>query len=192
MRRSLGVALTLCPLLFGLAACGGSDSSGATSAARSTAPTTPAGSPTPDTPHYRTVQVGTRTERASRVAAHSYVADSVRLLAAPDSALGRHPTISGPALQSLLAMRREYASKNYHVVGRPEVVQQQVIRHQTHPERLVVAACLDNSGVKVLDSKDEPVATSPGPQRVMNLLTLEQRDGRWVVTRTTLPDDPTC
>jgi len=190
--RSLVAASAVCTLLLGLTACGGHGSEGAASAPRSTTPTTPTDSPSLTKPHYSTVKVPARTKRATRAAAHTFVADSVRLLAAPGSALGSHPAISGAALQDLIAMRDEYASKHYHVEGRPTIVSQQVIKQQQHPPRLVVAACVDNSSVTVLDKNGQPVTASRGPQRVMNLLTLTLRNGHWVVTRSSLPMNPTC
>ena len=185
-------ALVMSPLLLAVAACGSHDSTGAASAPRPTSSSTPTAGPTPRAPHYRAVKVDPHTLHATRAAARSYLAGSVRLLASPGGKPGRHPAISGSALQSLLVMRSDYASKHYRVVGSPRILTQQVIKHHAHPQRLVVAACLDNSAVKVLDKHGKPVATSPGPERVMNLLTLTLRDGRWVVTGTALPTDPTC
>ncbi len=182
-------AVAMCPVLLGVAACGSHQS---TAAPAPTISTTPTAGSTPQAPHYRSVEVDAHTLRASRSAARSYLTGSVGLLASPETKPGPHPAIAGSALQSLLAMRSDYASKHYRVVGRPTIVTQQVIKRQKRPPRLVIAVCLDNSDVKVLDKNGKPVTTSAGPERVMNLMTLTRRNSRWVVTASALPDNPTC
>lgn len=191
MREAVGAVVTA-GVLLGLTACGGHGSSGASSAPRTSAPTSPSSTPTLTAPHYKTVHVDARTRRASQATTRAYTAGSMLVLASPGGPLPHQDTVTGPALASLLAMRREYAAKHYRVVGRPKVVSEKVIGRRAHPPRLVVAACLDNSAVKVVDKHGTPVTTSPGPTRVMNLLTLVLRDGHWVVTRSTLPTNPTC
>jgi hypothetical protein len=190
MRARRVAAFATCLLV--LTACGGHSSSGASSAPRSTAPPSAGSSPTLNAPQYRAVKVSAATRRASQVAAHAYLAGSLQILASPGTKVERHQAIAGSALQDLLAMRREYAANHYRVVGRPQVVSQKIIKRQTHPTRLVVAACLDNSDVKVLNKKGKRVVRSQGTERVMNLLTLTLTSGRWVVTRTTLPANPSC
>ncbi|MGC4110227.1 MAG: hypothetical protein QM747_07340 [Nocardioides sp.] len=193
MREAVGATATAL-LLLGLTACGGHSGSDAGSSPRSSAPTTAPVAPTPTLKphHYRAIHVDAGTRRASVTSTHAYVVGSMRLLASPDSKATPETSIAGTALQSLLAMRREYASNHYRVVGRPEVVSQKVIKRQSDPERLVVAACLDNSAVKVLDKNGHRVKSSQGPQRVMNILTLTRRGGSWVVTGQDLPANPTC
>lgn len=191
--RTVATAAVATSLLLCLAACGGHDSSNASSSPRTSAPTSPGTTtPTLKAPHYRAVRVDASTLHASQATTHSYVAGSMALLASPQGKPASQPTIAGTALANLLEMRQEYADKHYRVVGRPKVVSQKVIRRQSHPERLVVAACLDNSKVKVLDKFGKPVTSSRGPERVMNLLTLTLRGGHWVVTKSALPDNPTC
>lgn len=192
----IGAVLASGAMLLGagllVSGCGGHGSEASPAASPGSAsPTQATASPSPH--HYRAVKVEPATKKASRRATAAYLSLSTKVLANPRQQAGHsHPLISGPAFEALQAMRTEYASKHYRVVGKPVVVSEKVIRRQTRPERLVVAACLDNSHVRVLDKSGEPVLTSRASVRSLNLLTLRKHGDHWVVEGTRFPDNPNC
>lgn len=193
MREAVG-AMATATLLLSLTACGGHDSS---DASRRHSHSTPPSAPPVTTPtfkpsHYHGVHVDATTRRAAHTTTQSYLAGFNRLLARPTHKRPHQQVIAGPALANLLEMRKEYAGKHYRVVGEPKIVSQKVIKRRAHPPLLVVATCLDNTAVKVLDKHGQQVTTSAGPARVMNLLTLVFRDGHWLVTHSSLPTNPAC
>lgn len=142
--------------------------------------------------HLKSVAVRPVTKQAADRATVAYLAASGRALADPRTKLGHHPAIRGPAWQSLIAMRSEYASKHYRVIGEPIVVSEKVVNRQLRPPRLVVAACLNNSRVHVLDKDGRAVPTPGAPARSLNLFTLERRAGHWFVIGSSFPNDPDC
>lgn len=118
-----------------------------------------------------------------------------RYLTATSSVLsGARPTAvtTGSALKGLRALREQYLSEHVHVVGRPTLVRQRVIRKMSKPPRLVVLACVDNSGVKVLNRHGKPLPGAAQTDRSLNLITLVRKSTRWVVSGTAFPDNPNC
>lgn len=192
----IGAVLASGAMLLGagllVSGCGGHGSEASPNASPGSAsPTQATASPSPQS--YRAVKVKPATKKASRRATAAYLSLSTTVLANPrQRAEHSHPLISGSAFEALQAMRTEYASKHYRVVGKPTVVSEKVIKRQTRPERLVVAACLDNSHVRVLDKSGEPVLTSRASARSLNLITLRKHGGHWVVESARFPDNPDC
>ena len=100
--------------------------------------------------------------------------------------------VTGPAEEALAGMVAEYAQSGWHVVGTPTFVSSVVVERTEDPETMAVAACLDSTGVRVVDTKGRDVPGSTTPPRTLNVFVLVREDDRWVVARQTLPDDPDC
>lgn len=150
-------------------------------------------STTPPTRDYDAVPVSRHAKKASRKATRAYVAYYTDALSMPSKKLVRSRIpLTGSALRSLLTLRTEYASKHYRVVGKSKVVSDKVIRYRQKPTLLVVAVCLDNSSVRVVDRDGNRVLTSNGPERVWNLLRIVRKSGKLVVTEASIPSRPDC
>lgn len=200
--RAVAAGCAALCLTLTLGACG--PSSGHPSDARPTGSSTPShpapaltppatDSPSPEAPtHLRSVTVRPVTKQAAHRATVAYLVASGKVLADPRTKLDHHSAVRGPAWQSLIAERTEFASKHYRVVGEPVVVSEKVVQRQLRPTQLVVAACLDNSRVRVLDRNGRTVPTPDASVRSLNLFTLERRAGHWFVVGSSFPSDPDC
>ncbi|QQC59996.1 hypothetical protein I6H58_03335 [Rothia kristinae] len=102
--------------------------------------------------------------------------------------------LSGSALEEALAELSEAQANGWRIEGRPRVVGQprmRTLEHDGAPARQL-AVCLDSSDVKVLDQAGKTLGTGSGPERVLNLYTLVQQDGTWMVAEHALPADTAC
>ncbi len=113
---------------------------------------------------------------------------SVRRSKAKDVATG----VTGTALAQLTNQAAELAESGRRVVGKPIIVRSVITGRTTNPATMTVSVCLDTSRVKLLDRSGRTVSGGSAPARTRNILTLVQRDGRWLVSGQTFPDNPNC
>lgn len=195
-RRSLALLGAVTFLLATASGCGsGSDSSSASPPPAQVSPTTtaPTTSDAPSVHHSPTVKVPSAVRRGTRQGTSAFVLGGLSILRDPRK---QPPTsglpAAGAALQGLLAQRSEYAQSNYHVEGRPRIVSQRIISAGSHPPRVVVEACVDNSRVHVVDSSGHRVPGQNAPDQVRNEYTVTRRGGAWVVVKSGFASNPVC
>lgn len=103
------------------------------------------------------------------------------------------PGLEGAALEELLNTVSEYQENGWRVEGRPTVLSTRVLSATRSPETVTVVACIDNSTVRLLDSKGEEVPNSrPSHPRTRNVLTLVPRGDGWVVGEQRPATRPNC
>lgn len=98
--------------------------------------------------------------------------------------------VAGTAREALLAQAQEYQQSGLRLRGRPEVLSVEV--YESTDDRLVLGACIDDSRVRVVDRKGQVVSGSADRPPTLNLLTVDEVDGRWVVVDSSFPADPDC
>jgi hypothetical protein len=111
-------------------------------------------------------------------------------LADPDQELPGDIGVSGAAREALRAQAEEYELSGWRITGRPRVVSVEV--YERADDRMVIGACLDNSPVSVVDRTGAEVPGSGNDGPTLNILTLADEDGRWVIVGSTFPADPDC
>ncbi|NCT92596.1 hypothetical protein GXB85_16805 [Cellulomonas sp. APG4] len=123
-----------------------------------------------------------------------FVTADARLRQDPDQPLLLEDVATGTALGDLEAGAREMAEEGLVQTGEPEVVSATVTASEpdADPPTLTVLACLDYSGVDVVDTDGTSVVDPTASRRSATILHLVEVDGRWLVERRTFPDDPTC
>lgn len=102
------------------------------------------------------------------------------------------PGVAGSALSDLLVTSEEYARNGWRVVGEPRVVAQQVVRRVDDVGGVVVRVCIDNSDVHVEEEDGTTVPHSSGRGRTLNVVTVSELDGEWVVTSQRVARRPDC
>lgn len=98
------------------------------------------------------------------------------------------------ALAAIESQVHEYQVLGWSQVGTPEIVSTEIVAldDDADPPTARVQVCLDHSTVQVLDSQGVSMVDESAPMRTLQLWTLEQTDGVWVLVDQTFPDDPTC
>lgn len=98
------------------------------------------------------------------------------------------------ALEEVSAELGEMSVNGWHVSGSPAVVGQPRARSTRHDgqDAREVSVCLDSSQVSVTDDQGNPVEAGTSRDRVMNLYTLVQKDGAWVVVDHSFPQNTSC
>jgi hypothetical protein len=101
---------------------------------------------------------------------------------------------TGAILEELEATRAEFEAMEWTQTGTPAIVDLRVITPPSDaaPADAVVEVCLDNSGVRILDSAGNDVRTPGTPARSLNIYTLRWTDDRWLVAGHTFADDADC
>lgn len=100
----------------------------------------------------------------------------------------------GDALASELeAERLEFDAEGWTRQGRYEVLHSSILSAEPadDPVTIVLATCLDSSGLEVRRADGELVPGTPAPPATMHF-TLERQHQQWVVLGRTHPDDPRC
>ncbi|GAA1158878.1 hypothetical protein [Ornithinicoccus hortensis] len=103
-------------------------------------------------------------------------------------------SVTGAYLQSLMAQEEEFAAEGWRQVGAARVVDTEVLESDvdSSPPRMVVRACVDSSGVKVLDVNGKDLRNEGTPERSWHIFTLEWVDEAWLVAGETFDTDPKC
>lgn len=102
---------------------------------------------------------------------------------------------TGSALGSLQADTAEFAKNGWHQEGQPTVVSTNVAAYEpaAAPPQMTLNVCLDSSQVNVVTAAGDIVRQGTDEDRSLNILTLNRSDdGKWLVSRVSFPDDPTC
>ncbi len=102
---------------------------------------------------------------------------------------------TGSALGTLQADTAEFAKNGWHQEGLPTVVSTNVVAYDpaAAPPQLTLNVCIDSSKVNILTAAGDAVRTGTDKDRSLNILTLNRSDdGKWLVSRVSFPDDPTC
>lgn len=103
------------------------------------------------------------------------------------------PGLEGAALEELLNTVSEYQENGWRVEGRPTVLSTRILSATRSPDTVTVVACIDNSKVRLLDSKGKEVPNSRPPHaRTRNVLTLVPRGDGWVVGEQRPATRPNC
>lgn len=89
----------------------------------------------------------------------------------------------------LQALAYEYADYGWEAIGQVKVLSVDVV--ETDSESYQVLACLDSSELKVTDQGGHQV-NSEDSTPTMNLFTMEEREGHWVLTDQTFPEELNC
>lgn len=87
----------------------------------------------------------------------------------------------------------EFAANGWSQVGAPIIASVHIVTppSRTSPTEVLVAACIDNSDVRVVDRDGHDLRLS-SPGRSLNLYVLRFVEERWVPAEHTFPDDPDC
>ncbi len=102
---------------------------------------------------------------------------------------------TGSALGSLQADTAEFAKNGWHQEGQPTVVSTSVAAYDpaATPPQLTLNVCIDSSQVNVVTAAGELIRQGTDKDRSLNILTLNRSDaGKWLVSKVSFPDDPTC
>ena len=100
---------------------------------------------------------------------------------------------TGSAKDALVASSAEFAANGWHQVGEPSIVSTKVASFTAgaNPPTLTLNACIDSSSVSVVTADGTKVRSSGG--RSLNIMTfIQSAEGKWLVSRVSFPDDPTC
>lgn len=100
---------------------------------------------------------------------------------------------TGSAKDALVASAAEFAANGWHQVGEPTIVSTKVASFTpaANPPTLTLSACIDSRSVSVVTADGTPVRSSGG--RSLNIMTfIQSAEGKWLVSRISFPDDPTC
>jgi len=100
---------------------------------------------------------------------------------------------TGSAKDALVASSAEFAANGWHQVGEPSIVTTKVASFTAgaNPPTLTLNACIDSSSVSVVTADGTKVRSSGG--RSLNIMTfIQSAEGKWLVSRVSFPDDPTC
>lgn len=156
---------------------------------------TPTPTPSPD-------PVPSPAPSASPVETGAPAADIVAPFVAADSAARQDPAqpleldkvATGDALDDLNIQVTELTKGGLSQVGSPTVVSAEVTASDPNadPPTATVLACLDYSQVDLVNSAGQSAKDTTAPQRVSTILDLVEKDGTWLVSKRTFPDDPTC
>lgn len=128
--------------------------------------------------------------------------DLVAPFVAADSAARQDPSqpleldqvATGDALADLNIQVAELTQGGLSQVGSPTLVSAQVTASDpgADPPTATVLACLDYSGVDLVNASGQSAKDPAAPERVATILDLVEKDGTWLVSKRTFPDDPTC
>ena len=196
MRRTAAVPGLVLTAVLLAAGCSGSDddarpgddagtSSTTTGDATGTAPTSDPdpGRPTP-------VDVPEEVSEVAMESADDYVAVVADVLADPGGDALENAPLEGVALEAVQAQADEFERSGWHTRGQPEVVSIEV--YESGDDEMVIGACIDDSGVDVLDQKGQVVRDGSGRRPALNIFTLSRSGSGWVVVESTFPPDPDC
>ncbi|WP_434618258.1 hypothetical protein [Arthrobacter sp. A5] len=164
------------------------------SAPAGTAPTGAAAAPVSAAPG---IAIPPADQQAAVQDMDAFVSGSAAIMAAQtqpsDAELAALAT--GSALGSLQADTAEFAKNGWHQEGQPTVVSTNVVAYDpaAAPPQLTLNVCIDSSKVNILTAAGDAVRTGTDKDRSLNILTLNRSDdGKWLVSRVSFPDDPTC
>jgi hypothetical protein len=199
MRRAAAVPGLVLVLALG-AGCSGSDdddaaprddagtASATTDEAATATTTAPTSDPGPGRP--TPVDVPEEVSDVATESADDYVEVVGDVLADPSGDALEDAPLAGVALEAVRAQAEEFERSGWHTRGRPEVLSIEV--YESSDDEMVIGACIDDSGVDVLDQKGDVVRDGSGRRPTLNIFTLSRRDSGWVVVGTTFPPDPDC
>ncbi len=117
------------------------------------------------------------------------------VLATPEQEFDLSEVFAETALEGLQAEAAELETLGLHQEGSPTVENPQIVSSEGEDGPLVLSACIDSSSVKYLNEDgEEPTTGSESPQRSLMLFTFVRRDGHWLLTYQTFPEDedPDC
>lgn len=138
------------------------------------------------------IEVPAPVRKAVRQGTDGYLDATTAVLGNPEQGVASvKEHVRGKALASLLALRAEYADKEYTVRGKPRILSQRIVERDQDPPRMVVLACVDDSSVRVLDAQGEELDTGASDPS-LNIVTLTRVGQRWVVSDVTFPNEPEC
>lgn len=97
-------------------------------------------------------------------------------------------------LESIEVAVLEYNEIGWSQVGAPELVSSAVLQldRESDPPTAWIEACLDHSGVDVVDADGASLVDPGAPSRVKSILTVHYVDGRWVATAQDFTDELSC
>lgn len=100
----------------------------------------------------------------------------------------------GTALEDLAVAAYELAENGFVQVGAPSIYSAEVMESDqaASPPTVTVLLCLDYSEVGLTTPDGESVKDPNAPSRVPSIVTLQQVDGRWLVSERTFPEEPSC
>lgn len=100
----------------------------------------------------------------------------------------------GVALDEMKAMAAEFEVNGWTQSGAPVVIATELtdLDQGASPPEAVVSACLDHSGVEIVDDSGKSMVDPGARTRVLNILELEYVEERWVLVGRSFPDDPSC
>lgn len=134
------------------------------------------------------------TVAARRVVA-SYLAKAPTILSRrPKANLSAVAEVATATFADELLASAAYNRKNgLHVVGSPDLTQVRVESLDTRgrPPTAVVEACVDSSGVRIVDDQGHTVP-QPHLGRSRERFSLVRSDGAWLIDSQEFPDDPSC
>jgi hypothetical protein len=198
MRRAAAAPGLVLALVLG-AGCSGSedkdaaprDDAGTSSATTDAATTgTTAATSDPDPGRPTPVDVPAEVSDVATESADDYVEVVGDVLADPSGDALEDAPLAGVALEAVRAQAEEFERSGWHTRGRPKVLSIEV--YESGDDEMVIGACIDDSGVDVLDQKGDVVREGSGRRPTLNIFTLSRRDSGWVVVGSTFPPDPDC
>lgn len=103
---------------------------------------------------------------------------------------------AGPALGEIESLAVQYDHEKMTISGAPKVLGSQVVAANlaSKPKSVTVAVCLDNSPVIARDAKGRNLSKnrSASELKVLNLYSVQQVKGRWLVVNHSIPADSSC
>jgi hypothetical protein len=103
---------------------------------------------------------------------------------------------AGPALGEIESMAVQYDHEKMKVSGTPKVLGSKIVSAapSSNPRSVTVAICLDNSPVVLRDVKGRNLSKhrSASELTVLNLYSVQQVKGKWLVVNHSIPADSSC
>lgn len=156
---------------------------------QSRSPQSAHGNENPSTPTHSAE--GIRTEDSSPAnALAEIIAITDSDLANPVELTDLSAVLAGNALDSHRALMEQWQAEGIRQEGQLHIVSSRVV--STEGNRTVIEACVDTSGITLLDDQSAPVNDPQAPTRSLTIFTLDGSDGLWKIVDETLPENPEC
>ncbi|UFU05726.1 hypothetical protein [Ruania halotolerans] len=203
----LGVVLVLIMVLVGVLIAQNSTSSAdpadptgsardpASSSAPPPSPSPPSSPSSPSTPAPQVPAQGAIDDDTAQTLLETYVTAVAEIAPDAEDVPERIDAVAGETIiAELEAELLELDSNGWTRTGSAVVDSASVIDQDSTatPPVATVHACIDSSEVRVLDSAGAPLPQDPSAARAVNIYTLHQVDGAWVIVSRTFGDDPAC
>lgn len=141
-----------------------------------------------------TIQADPPTEDVVAASLADLFEEESEVLRSPNTSKLDPIAFTGPYEAALTNKLIEFEAGGLRQVGFADVtsIELREERLDETPPRVAVYACVDNSGVDVIDERGNSLLNEGNPSTSAQIFTLIWEEGRWVIHEATFPEDPRC